>query len=350
MSKTSTVKIYLAPANHYNAYCISGYDEKTQCEKLSGLVQRELEAYEGGSVYAATVLSESRDYTGRPEEAAALGADYYLALHDNAYDGAHCGAQAFYHPDSQRSKALATALAERLNAVCTLPITFPNPVRDGMQAFDGAGYGEIREPYRRGVIPVILEVNFHDYEPSARWLVGTQPQQAKAIAEAAAAALELQKKGETAMTLYRAGDTVRPVRNITVENGKKRGRLFGGGSWTIYEDSYTVRQDSRADGRTVLADENGDTVAAVYADDLERIGAEGTVPEPAPETGAGDTPSAQSFPDVSGSAWYAGAVSALAAQGIINGYPDGTFRPDRPASRAEVAVLLMRVLELKGEE
>ena len=190
MSKTSTVKIYLAPANHYNAYCISGYDEKTQCEKLSGLVQRELEAYEGVSVYAATVFSESRDYKGRPEEAAALGADYYLALHDNAYDGAHCGAQAFYHPDSPRSKALATALAERLNAVCTLPVTFPNPVRDGMQAFDGAGYGEIREPYRRGVIPVILEVNFHDYEPSARWLVGTQPQQAKAIAEAAAAARE----------------------------------------------------------------------------------------------------------------------------------------------------------------
>lgn len=152
------------------------------------------------------------------------------------------------------------------------------------------------------------------------------------------------------MTLYRAGDTVRPVRNITVENGKKRGRLFGGGSWTIYEDSYTVRQDSRADGRTVLADENGDTVAAVYADDLERVGAEGTVPEPAPETGEGDTPSAQSFPDVSGSAWYAGAVSALAAQGILNGYPDGTFRPDRPASRAEVAVLLTRVLELKGED
>ena len=338
----STIKVYLAPANHYNAYCISGYDEKTQCEKLSGLVQRELEAYEGVSVYAATVFSESRDYKGRPEEAAALGADYYLALHDNAYDGAHCGAQAFYHPDSPRSKALATALAERLNAVCTLPVTFPNPVRDGMQAFDGAGYGEIREPYRRGVIPVILEVNFHDYEPSARWLVGTQPQQAKAIAEAAAAALGLQKKGETAMTLYKAGDTVRPVRNITVENGKKRGRLYG--------DSYTVRQDSRADGRTVLADENGDTVAAVYADDLERVGAEGTVPEPAPETGVGDTPSAQSFPDVSGSAWYAGAVSALAAQGILNGYPDGTFRPDRPASRAEVAVLLMRVLELKGEE
>ena len=42
----STIKVYLAPANHYNAYCISGYDEKTQCEKLAGLVQRELEATE----------------------------------------------------------------------------------------------------------------------------------------------------------------------------------------------------------------------------------------------------------------------------------------------------------------
>lgn len=126
----STTKVYLAPANHYNAYCISGYDEKTQCEKLSGLVQRELEAYEGVSVYATTVFSESRDYKGRPEEAAALGRGLLSCPPRQRLRRRHCGAQAFYPPDSPRSKALATALAERLNAVCTLPVTFPNPVRD----------------------------------------------------------------------------------------------------------------------------------------------------------------------------------------------------------------------------
>lgn len=174
MSTTTTVKIYLAPANHYNAYCIAGYNEKTQCEQLARLVQDRLSAYDGTAVYHTTVYADSRDYKGRPEEAAALGADYYIALHDNAYQGRHSGAQTFYHPDSTRSKALAAAIAEKLNAVCTVPVTFPNPVRSGMDAFDGAGYGEIREPYRRGVIPVLVEVNFHDYEPAARYLIDHQ--------------------------------------------------------------------------------------------------------------------------------------------------------------------------------
>ena len=343
MSTTTTVKLYLAPANHYNAYCIAGYNEKTQCEQLARLVQDRLSAYDGTAVYHTTVYADSRDYKGRPEEAAALSADYYIALHDNAYQGRHSGAQTFYHPDSTRSKALAAAIAEKLNAVCTVPVTFPNPVRSGMDAFDGAGYGEIREPYRRGVIPVLVEVNFHDYEPAARYLIDHQDEQADAIVRAIAETLGLEKAGaeEAAQKHYKAGDIVMPVRNVTVENGKKQGRLFGGGRWTIYEEGYTVKQDSRADGRTVLAGENGDTVAAVYADDLALIGAGGTVPAPTPEP----TPDAKPFPDVPASAWYAEAVNELAARGIVNGYPDGSFKPEQTATRAEVAVMLYRALK-----
>ena len=74
--------IYLAPANHYNAYCVAGYDEKTQCEKLSTLIAAKLAEYTGVTVKYTTVFAESRDYKGRPEEAAALGADYYIAVHD----------------------------------------------------------------------------------------------------------------------------------------------------------------------------------------------------------------------------------------------------------------------------
>lgn len=39
-----------------------------------------------------------------------------------------------------------------------------------------------------------------------------------------------------------------------------------------------------------------------------------------------------------------GAVSALAAIGAVNGYADGTFRPDQPISRAEMWVVVYRVL------
>ena len=157
--------------------------------------------------------------------------------------------------------------------------------------------------------------------------------------QAIAETLGLEEAGaeEAAQKHYKAGDIVMPVRNVTAENGKKQGRLFGGGRWTIYEDRYTVKQDSRADGRTVLAGENGDTVAAVYADDLALIGAGGTVPAP--------TPDAKPFPDVPASVWYTEAVNGLAARGIVNGYPDGTFKPEQTATRAEVAVMLYRALE-----
>ena len=39
---------------------------------------------------------------------------------------------------------------------------------------------------------------------------------------------------------------------------------------------------------------------------------------------------------------YRGAVGALESAGVIRGYPDGAFRPDRPLDRAEAAVTVAR--------
>lgn len=50
----------------------------------------------------------------------------------------------------------------------------------------------------------------------------------------------------------------------------------------------------------------------------------------------------RSFSDVEGH-WATGFVGALVKAGHINGYEDGTFRPDRAVSRAEFAALLNRV-------
>ena len=40
------------------------------------------------------------------------------------------------------------------------------------------------------------------------------------------------------------------------------------------------------------------------------------------------------FSDVSADAWYAKAVNTLASLGMVSGYPDGTFHPDAPITRA----------------
>ena len=46
------------------------------------------------------------------------------------------------------------------------------------------------------------------------------------------------------------------------------------------------------------------------------------------------------FPDVAPKAWYYNYVTFAAANGLFSGYPDGTFLPDRAMTRAEVARVL----------
>lgn len=48
------------------------------------------------------------------------------------------------------------------------------------------------------------------------------------------------------------------------------------------------------------------------------------------------------FSDVAVDAWYCSSVSTLSRMGIIAGYPDGTFRPNAPITRAEFAAIATR--------
>lgn len=48
------------------------------------------------------------------------------------------------------------------------------------------------------------------------------------------------------------------------------------------------------------------------------------------------------YSDVSDTAWYSTAVSTLSKMGVISGYPDGTFRPNAPITRAEFAAMIAR--------
>lgn len=54
-----------------------------------------------------------------------------------------------------------------------------------------------------------------------------------------------------------------------------------------------------------------------------------------------------SFSDVSSKNWHNTAVSTLANAGILNGYPDGTFRPDQPITRGEMAKIIALFAQLK---
>jgi len=52
------------------------------------------------------------------------------------------------------------------------------------------------------------------------------------------------------------------------------------------------------------------------------------------------------FKDLSDRHWAKSAILEAVAKGYVNGYSDGTFRPDRSITRAEVAAMLNRVTKL----
>lgn len=53
------------------------------------------------------------------------------------------------------------------------------------------------------------------------------------------------------------------------------------------------------------------------------------------------------FKDVKSSDWFAPAVTAVVDAGYVNGYPDGTFRPQQAITRQEAATLLAGLLRLE---
>lgn len=64
----------------------------------------------------------------------------------------------------------------------------------------------------------------------------------------------------------------------------------------------------------------------------------------------GETASGKAtFTDIADSAWYAAEVGYLEKYGIIEGYEDGTFRPDAPVTRAEFTAMTVRYYGLFHE-
>ena len=66
--------------------------------------------------------------------------------------------------------------------------------------------------------------------------------------------------------------------------------------------------------------------------------------EGSPVTGANQ------FSDVAPGAYYAAAVSWASGSGIVNGYSDGTFRPNNLITREQMAAFLYRYASRKGRD
>lgn len=58
---------------------------------------------------------------------------------------------------------------------------------------------------------------------------------------------------------------------------------------------------------------------------------------------------AQSFPDVAADHWAAGAVERIADLGIVQGFPDGTYRGNESFTRYQAALVIERLLQVLTE-
>ena len=63
---------------------------------------------------------------------------------------------------------------------------------------------------------------------------------------------------------------------------------------------------------------------------------------PAPEAGA------KTFPDVGSGAYYSTAVAWASSVGVVNGYGDGSFKPNKNVTREELATMLRNYARYRG--
>ncbi|MDD4029413.1 MAG: S-layer homology domain-containing protein [Caldisericia bacterium] len=56
----------------------------------------------------------------------------------------------------------------------------------------------------------------------------------------------------------------------------------------------------------------------------------------------------QDFVDVPPSHWAYEAIHYMASMGIVTGYPDGTFKPDKPILRQEMAIIACKIFNFDG--
>ncbi|TYR76006.1 S-layer protein [Rossellomorea vietnamensis] len=54
------------------------------------------------------------------------------------------------------------------------------------------------------------------------------------------------------------------------------------------------------------------------------------------------------FTDVEAGDWYYSSIKAASELKIVNGYPDGSYKPDKKISRQEMAVMIMNAINSKG--
>ncbi|MCR8636600.1 S-layer homology domain-containing protein [Paenibacillus radicis (ex Xue et al. 2023)] len=97
---------------------------------------------------------------------------------------------------------------------------------------------------------------------------------------------------------------------------------------------------SKINGNQITAEVNHFTKFAVFA--VDQVTKQPITGQPT------DTKSTVQLSDIAGH-WSEANIKQAVSKGIVNGYPDGTFKPNHTVTRAEFAVMLMNTLKPQGD-
>ncbi len=196
-SDGSVPMLYLSPSKQpKNAYSFGNTNEQTQMYRVAAELQKILENEYICTVYTApTNLFLSLD--GRALDAYNRHADVYLAIHSNS-DGSSSkksyGAVGYYQPDNPQSKKLAENMVKEMGKITFRQGNVKPNVVNGMPAFDGTGYSDVRDPAYYGITSILAEVEYHDNKDSAKWIINNPNKIARALANSLESTFQLQRK------------------------------------------------------------------------------------------------------------------------------------------------------------
>lgn len=191
------MKIYLSPSKQpANTYSWGDTNEQVQMTRLAHALKPKLEAL-GHEVKIATAHLSPTNSQGRAKEGHDWGADIYMPIHSNASGSPTSQARG---PQVYLGKydPIATKIAEAVNANISAITPHADPSR-GIFHNNPFHFYEIRYTEPLGMLPIYLEVEFHDKVDTARWIVENIEALAQAIADGVAQGLPKQATG--------AGDT-----------------------------------------------------------------------------------------------------------------------------------------------
>ena len=177
-------KVYLAPSNQTaNKYCIGNTNEAVVCQDIAARVEKLLAKYD----CAVKVGKHAESLATKCANAASWGADIYVSMHSNAFDGTARGTCCYYCNTDSRA-ANSKRLAQLVNA--EMAKIFPK--NRGLYTSSS-----LVDCYKPKMPSMICEVAFHDNKEDATLILNNKDRIAQAYCDAIVKYLGLKAKVTT---------------------------------------------------------------------------------------------------------------------------------------------------------